>query len=310
MQRFLEALTRHGPNLLAFTAVLGLAWPKLAELAAPVMPVAIFLLILGSLLRVDAGKFRQFMTRPMAGLALALLLMLPAPLLVGFLAQFAGLTPELVLALVLATAAPPSIGNAALARMLRLNDTLALVVTMATMALAPLTVPLVGLLFGGLALDPLTVALRLLALVGGAACLALPLRRYAAAAIERQGPLLDALLLAALLVFALSAMVGLQAKLLAEPFIVLGLVALAYGVNLSLQALGALFLPGTPAERGAGALLLGNRNVGLIWSAIGNTISPTTALYFAAAQLPIYTLPRLLQALLTRQRRTAFTVRP
>lgn len=301
MKRFLAALTGYGPNLLAFAAFLGLAWPQLAELAAPAMPAAIFLLILGSLLRVKAGQFCQVLRRPIAGLGLPLLSMLPCPFLVGCVAQLMGLSPEVVLALVLSTAAPPSIGNAAVARMLKLDDALALVATMSAMALAPLTVPLAGIFFGGLALDPLALALRLLILVGGAACLALPLRRYAADTIERQAAWLDALLLTALLVFALSAMVGLQARLVAEPLMVLAMVALAFGVNLTFQGLGALFLPGSVAQRGTGALLLGNRNVGLVWSALGATISPTTALYFAATQLPVYTLPRLLQAILTRR---------
>lgn len=300
IRRLLTTLSGHGPNLLAFGAFLGLAWPGLAELAAPAMSAAIFLLILGSLLRIAPGQFRRVLARPMAGLVLPLLAMLPCPLAAGLLARLAGLPPEMVLALVLSTAAPPSIGNAAMARMLRLDDAAVLVATLLAMALAPLTVPLAAMLFGGLALDPLALALRLLALVGGAACLALPLRRHAAAAIERQAPLLDALLLAALLVFALSAMAGLQARLAAEPLVALAQVALAFGVNLGLQGLGALFLPGSLAQRAAGALLLGNRNVGLVWSALGSAAPPAMALYFAATQLPIYTLPRLLQALLAR----------
>lgn len=305
MNRMLAAITGHGPDLLAFVTLLGLAWPRLADTVAPAMPAAIFLLILGSLLRVEADQFRQVFARPVSGLVLPLLIILPSPLLAGLLGRLAGFSPELALALVLATAAPPSIGNVALARMLKLDDALALVATMAAMALTPLTVPLAGLLLGGLTLDPLALAFRLVALVGGAVCLALPLRRYTGTAIERQGPLLDMLLLAALLVFALSAMAGLQARLVAKPLVVLGLVVLAFGVNLTLQALGALLMPGSLAKRGSGALLMGNRNVGLVWSALGSAISPTTALYFAAAQLPIYTLPRLLQFVLIRWRDAA-----
>ncbi len=310
MKRFLAALAGHGPSLLAFGALLGLAWPGLAELAAPAMPFAIFLLILGSLLRVEAGQLRRALARPTVGLALPLLIMLPCPLLMGILAQLLALPPEMALALVLASAAPPSIGNAAVARMLRLDDALALVVTMTAMAIAPLTVPLSGMIFGGLVLDPLTLALRLLILVGGAAAIALPLRRYAKATLERQGALLDALLLAALLVFALSAMAGLQARLVAEPLMALGHVALAFGVNLGLQGLGMLLLPGSLPQRATAALLLGNRNVGLVWSALGSTASPATALYFAATQLPIYTLPRLLQSILARRQRAAFSPQP
>lgn len=307
MRRFLAVLTGHGPSLLAFGGLVGLAWPWLAESAAPAMPLAIFLLILCSLLRVDAVQFRRALARPMAALALPLLIMLPCPLLMGVLAHGLGLSPEMALALVLAVAAPPSIGNAAVARMLRLDEAMALVATLGAMALAPLTIPLAAMIIGGLALDPLDLALRLVVLIGGAACIALPLRRHAAAVLERQGAVLDALLLAALLLFALSAMAGLQARLLAEPLLALGQVGLAFAVNLGLQSLGMLLLPGTLSQRATAALLFGNRNVGLVWSVLGSAVSPAAALYFAATQLPIYTLPRLLQSLLARRRRAALS---
>jgi BASS family bile acid:Na+ symporter len=67
--------------------------------------------------------------------------------------------------------------------------------------------------------------------------------------------------------------------------------------------LTGLFMPGPRHLRLTLALTGGNRNVGLIWSALGAALSPTMALYFACTQLPIYTLPRLLQALLVRLNR-------
>jgi BASS family bile acid:Na+ symporter len=49
-------------------------------------------------------------------------------------------------------------------------------------------------------------------------------------------------------------------------------------------------------------LILGNRNVGLVWSALGAAASPRIALYFAATQLPIYILPRLIETLIGRDK--------
>lgn len=301
MKRHLIFLTNQGPNILAFGALSGLVWPGLADLAAPAMPVSIFLLVWISLLRVE-GAFHQLPARPLTAIVLPLLLMVPCPLLVGYAAQLVGFAPDTVLALVLATAAPPSIGNAAVARMLGLDGGLPLAATMAAMVLAPLTVPLAAILYGGPAIDPVALAVKLLVLVGAAAGLALPLRIHAASAIARHGTWLDLILLLALLVFALSAMAGLQAWLLAQPLVAMGQIALAFTVNLGLQGLGALLLPGSLATRAGGALLFGNRNVGLVWSALGSAVPPTAALYFAATQLPIYTLPRLLQFILARHR--------
>ena len=76
--------------------------------------------------------------------------------------------------------------------------------------------------------------------------------------------------------------------------------ALAFGFNITLEAGGAVLLPGDLAQRLTVGLILGNRNVGLVWSALGADASPRMALYLAATQLPIYILPRLIETLIGR----------
>ncbi|MGN6831346.1 hypothetical protein [Paucibacter sp. M5-1] len=68
-----------------------------------------------------------------------------------------------------------------------------------------------------------------------------------------------------------------------------------------MQGLTLLALPGPQPLRLALGLCGGNRNIGLVWAGLGLGIHPVIALYFACSQLPIYTLPRLLQAWLRRQ---------
>lgn len=79
--------------------------------------------------------------------------------------------------------------------------------------------------------------------------------------------------------------------------------ALAFACNLGMQLGGALALPGSVRERLTVGLVVGNRNVGLVWSELGAAATPRMALYFAATQLPIYIMPRLLEALLARSRK-------
>ncbi len=47
----------------------------------------------------------------------------------------------------------------------------------------------------------------------------------------------------------------------------------------------------------------GQRNMGLLVAALGAGVSPTTFLYFALAQFPIYLLPWLLGGIAARIRR-------
>lgn len=78
---------------------------------------------------------------------------------------------------------------------------------------------------------------------------------------------------------------------------------LAFACNIVLQVAGAVLLPGDLAQRLTVGLILGNRNVGLVGACAA--ASPRMALYFASTQLPIYLLPRLIDALIGRSKTRA-----
>ncbi|GAU84599.1 hypothetical protein [Bosea sp. BIWAKO-01] len=303
MRSNLPRLIPRGPTLLALGVMLGLLFPALAELARPLMPAAIFLIVLGTLLRIDMIAVVAVFRRPSLSVFLPCVAMIACPILAGIAAHLIGLAPELALALVLAMSAPPSSGTAAVARMLGLDGAVPLVVTLLSMALAPVTIPLLASWSGGLSVAPLDLALRLALLIGGAEGVALILRRYAAAALAVHGAVVDGITVAALLVFALATMAGMRSQIENDPQAAIICLALAFGCNLGMQLGGALMLRGALRERLAVGLILGNRNVGLVWSALGAAATPRMALYFAATQLPIYIMPRLLEALLARSRK-------
>ncbi|WP_165445805.1 hypothetical protein [Bradyrhizobium uaiense] len=299
----LARLVPSGPTLLIIGVLAGLAVPALADAVRPLMAAAIFVLVFGTFLQIDGAAFRRALRRPLVWLLLPVLAMLVCPLAVAFAARGAGLQAELIVALVLSVCAPPSSGTAAVARMLGFDATIPLAVTLLSMALAPVTVPLIAAGFADLALDPLALATRLALLVGGAGALALLLRRQAAARLVQYSRTIDALVLASLLVFAIATMAGVRTQIETQPIAAATCVGLAFACNLGLQALGALLTPGPLAERLTTGLVLGNRNVGLVWSAMGAAVSPMTALFFAATQFPIYMTPRLIEMLVRRARK-------
>ncbi|WP_456729474.1 hypothetical protein [Bradyrhizobium sp. USDA 3364] len=302
MARFARLVPR-GSTLLIIGVLAGLAFPALADSVRPLMAAAIFVLVLGTFLQIDGAAFRRALRRPLVWLLLPALAMLVCPLAVGLAARGAGVRTELIVALVLSVCAPPSSGTAAVARMLGFDATIPLAVTLLSMALAPVTVPLIAAGLAGLALDPLALAARLALLVGGAGALALLLRRQAAAQLARHSRAIDALVLASLLLFAIATMAGVHAQIEMQPVAAATCVGLAFACNLALQALGALLTPGDLAARLTSGLVLGNRNVGLVWSAMGASVSPMTALFFAATQFPIYMTPRLIEMLVRRERK-------
>ena len=288
-----------------FGVLLGLVCPTLADLARPLMPAAIFVIVLGTLLRIDGRAVVAALRRPSLSVLLPAIVMLACPLMMGAAGHALGLAPELVLAIVLAVSAPPSSGTAAVARMLGLDGAVPLVVSVLSMVLAPVSVPLLAGWFGGLEISALELALRLALLIGSAEGVAFLLRRHAAPVLASHGDMVDGTIVAALVVFAVSTMAGIQTQIAADVQAAALCVALAFACNIALQVAGAALLPGTLPERLTVGLILGNRNVGLVWSALGAAASPRMALYFAATQFPIYILPRLIESLIGRYNRKA-----
>lgn len=298
-------LIPRGPTLLAFGVLLGIICPALADLARPLMPTTIFLIVLGTLLRIDGEAVVAALRRPSLSVLLPAVAMVACPLAVGVAGHALDLAPELALAIVLAVSAPPSSGTAAVARMLGLDGAVPLVVTVLSMVLAPVTVPLLAGWFGGLEISALELALRLAQLIGSAEGVAFLLRRHAAPVLAAHGGIVDGVIVAALLVFAVATMAGIRAQIAADLQAAMLCLVLAFACNIALQVAGVALLPGTFAQRLTVGLILGNRNVGLVWSALGAAASPRMALYFAATQLPIYILPRLIETLIGRDKRKA-----
>ncbi|MCP3387887.1 hypothetical protein NLM27_03715 [Bradyrhizobium sp. CCGB12] len=305
MRPSLLRLIPRGPTLLALGVLLGLACPALADLIHPLMPATIFVIVLGTLLRVDGQAVVATLRQPSLSVLLPAVVMVVCPLAIGVAGHTLGLPKEFALAIVLAVSAPPSSGTAAVARMLGLDAAVPLVVTVLSMVLAPVTVPLLAGWFGGLEISALELALRLALLIGGAEGVAFLLRRHAAQVLAARGDVVDGVIVTALVLFAVSTMAGIPAQIAADVPAAMLCLVLAFACNLALQASGALLLPGTLPQRLTVGLILGNRNVGLVWSALGAAASPRMALYFAATQFPIYILPRLIETLISRGKRKA-----
>lgn len=300
MRAKIAMLHRKGPTILAFGIILGLAFPVLADFARPALPVTVFAFVLGTLLRVEPSLIMAQARRPSVGLVFPVIIAFVAPAIAAAGVSLMALPDDLAIAVVLAAAAPPTTTTVAVARMLGLNGAPPLAALLIATIAAPLTVPLVADFFGGPAISALALAQGLVLIIGGAILTATLLRHFCAEGLVRNGDYIDAAIVLSLLVFSLATMAGVRARIEAEPLFALGVIVLAYASNIGLQCIGALILPGDFGTRLVNGLTLGNKNVGLVWAALGAQVSPTMALYFAACQLPIFTLPRAVQLLFER----------
>ncbi|MCK8784062.1 hypothetical protein M0638_06675 [Roseomonas sp. NAR14] len=303
----LALLGRQGTRAVAALVVIGVACPPLGRLARPWLAEAVFALLVLSFLRVDVAALRAHLRRPGLILAATLWTALGVPLACRGLAGLAGLresSPGLFLGLMLQGLASPMMAAPALAGLMGLDATLALVVLVTATALLPFVVAgLSGVLLGGvLAVAPLALGLRLGAMLGGAVLLGLGLRRLLGpAAIAREREALDGLNILVLLVFVTAVMGEVAPMALADPWAFAGLLALAFAV------FAALLLGTARLFRRAGrvpaltlAVVASQRNIGLMVAAAAGALPGTAWLWFALCQFPIYLSPLLLPALLRR----------
>ncbi len=298
-------LGRQGTRAVAIALFAGLALPWLAALLRPAFTPSVFVLLTLAFLRVDPGALRRRFRRPGLILAATAWMVIATPLACGFPLNALGLERGLLVALILQASAPPVVATSSLAALMGLDAALALAVLVAGAVATPATAAgFAALVLGGaMDLSPLSLGLRLFAMLAGAATIAALLRRAAGQAwIERQAERIDGLSVIALFIFAVAVMDGVIAQTLAHPSLVLGLLGLAFATSLVLGAVTALVF--WRAGRDAAltlALCAGLRNLGVMIAAAGGRVPEVTWLYVAMAQFPVYLLPHALKAALSRR---------
>jgi BASS family bile acid:Na+ symporter len=303
-------LGRYGTQGFALSIFLGLALPQFSAAARPVLPVTIFCFTTIVFMRADLGIIAGLLRRP-GKLILTCLWMVGAPVVViggaFLLLGRDALDPGLLLGLAIMAAAPPIMSSPAVAIIYGFEPSLIIAGVIITTIASPLVAPVLVELLAGAAvpLDRWVLALRLLFFVGGGMTLAAVLRLWLGMVrIKAMKANLDGFGVLMYFIFAIAAMDGVTRAALDDPQRVAGFLACVFGV--SVIGLGASYLALRFLRRserfmvGYGA---GQRNMGMIVAALGAGVPPSTFLFFALAQFPIYLMPWLLSGLAGRIRR-------
>lgn len=301
-------LGRQGPRALAAIVFVGIALPPVGALLKPFITEAVFALLCLSFVRIDTTALLRYLKRPGLVLLAAAWSTLVVPLLVGAVCIASGIdqsSPALYRGLILQGIAPPMMAAPALAALMGLDATLVLVSMIASTALIPLTAPLFTYLLIGhdMPLSPVAIGTKLLALLAGSALIGLGIRRAASPArVERYKDAIGGMNIVILFVIVAALMENVAAQLMAAPLAVAGYILLAFGVFAALLGSTALLFAWAGRERAlAIALMVAQRNLGLMVAATGGVLPSLSWLYFAVSQFPIYLSPRLLQPLVRRQ---------
>jgi hypothetical protein len=303
----LSWLGRQGTRAVAALVVIGIAFPSIGAILKPYVTEAVFVLLCIAFLRVDTAAFKTCLRRPAIVLAATAWTSVAIPVLCGVSCLAFGLkkqAPDLFLGLMLQAVASPMMAAPALAALMGLDATLVLVTLITSTALVPFTAPLFALIFVGpnLSIAPLILAVKLFAILAGAALVGLVVRRaLGVAAIERQKERINGLNILVLFIFVAAVMERVGARFLAAPMITTALAAIAFAVFFALLFLTALlFLSAGRARALALGFMASQRNMGLMLAATGGALPDLTWLYFALSQFPIYLSPQLFQPLVRR----------
>lgn len=308
MDRVDHVLRRIGgraTTLLPFSLAIGLIFQDLAAAARPlVAPLAILLLML-ALLRTDWPRVRALLARPGTAIALSLINLIVVPLAVWPIWQGLGLWPGLAAALCLSAMAPGIISAATTAVFLKLDSSLALLITLFTNFLVPFTLPPLALWLLGLDLK-LSVgdlSLRLAFIVGTAAAGALAIGAWLGPErLRHSAGKVDGLSVVVLMVFAIPLMDGIAARGAAEPWKLAGFVGGAFAGMLLYNAVMVLAtLPFLDRRTALTAgYCSGGRHNALLMAVLPLGVDPDIFVFIAAVQVPIYLIPTILQPLYNR----------
>ena len=300
LTRLFLTLARHGRLVLIAGLAAGILLPGLAGAVRGVLPELVACMLGVAAARIGPRAARGSLADIHVSLGLVAAYQLALPLVLAGLFLAFGWNGPLATALVLMAAAPSISGSPNLTIMTGHDPAPALRLMIAGVALLPLTVAPVFLLwpiFGSTGAIALASG-RLLALIVCSSAVAFALRAwlFPRPSAETLGVIdgVSALLMAVLVVGLMSA---LGPAISATPGLVALTLAAAFAVNFSLQltAYMALGARGDGRARAAWSIVAGNRNIALFLVALPVGVTEPLLLFIGCYQIPMYLTPILMK---------------
>ncbi|MBX2839633.1 MAG: Na+-dependent transporter [Gammaproteobacteria bacterium] len=298
-------LGRHSSIALASLVVIGIAVPQLGVWLKHYVEEAIILLLFVAFLRLDLNALRIHFKNPKWVIAATVWTMFIVPM--GLIVLFKLLNvedrfPELHPALVFQASASPLMAAPAFAMLLGLDATLVLITLVLSTALTPLLAPVYASVANvELSITPMMLGIKLLLILISTAFAGLFLQWLIG--IKRLAQFdkeLDGINVIVLLVFICAILGNIRTPLLNSPALVIMLTLVSFVLFFTLWSITYLVFKRADQERAlAIALLVSNRNMGLIIAATASALPEMTWMYFAVAQLPIYFCPQILKPITT-----------
>ena len=298
-------LARHGRLVLIAGLAAGILFPGLAGVVRGVLPELVACTLAVAALRIGPSAARGSLADINISLRLVVAYQLALPLILAGAFLAFGWNGPLATALVLMAAAPSISGSPNLTIMTGNDPAPALRLMIAGVALLPLTVAPVFLLWpifgsiGGIAM----ASGKLLLLIACSSAIAFVIRErfFPHPTAETLGVIdgVSALLLAVLVV---GLMAAIGPAIAATPGLFGLTLAAAFAINFSLQLAAYMMTGGRGHERSRAAwsIVAGNRNIALFLVALPAGITDPLLLFIGCYQIPMYLTPILMRPVYVR----------
>lgn len=303
-------LGRHATTMMAVGVFSGLALPGWAIHLHPWLTHMVWVLMFVSMLHIDWADVLGHIRRPFLLGATLVWMLAVTPVLVWLLVKDTGLSPGLIVAVVLTAASCPLMSTPAVGMILGLDGAFLLLVLVAETFLVPLTLPIISTNLVATPLSALDLMGRLAALVASTFFAALIVQRLLGKArLDGWRQPLHGVSVLLLVGFAAGLMAGVPAAFQADPEHVIFVTVLSFAVYAGLQLAGAgMYLAvGRALGRNwdrvkvlSGAFASGNRNLAILIAVLLPGIDADTMLYFVVGQFPIYLMPTVWRYLAKR----------
>ncbi|PIW27780.1 MAG: hypothetical protein COW30_09480 [Rhodospirillales bacterium CG15_BIG_FIL_POST_REV_8_21_14_020_66_15] len=306
----LDFLGRHATTMMAVGVFSGLAFPGVTVHLQPWLTHMVWVLMFVSMVHIDWADVMGHIRRPVLLTATLVWMLAVTPVLVWLLVKDSGLSPGLIVAVVLTAASCPLMSTPAVGMVIGLDGAFLLLVLIAETFLVPLTLPVVSATLVDIPLSTLDLMGRLAALVASTFAAAVIAQKILSrVTIDGWRQPLHGVSVLLLVGFAAGLMAGVPDAFQKDPDHVVFVTALSFAVyaGLQLAGVGALVMVGRMPGRDwdrvkvlSVAFASGNRNLAILIAVLLPAIDPDTMLYFVVGQFPIYLMPAVWRQLAKR----------
>ena len=304
LSRIIILLGKHASYTLPVGVFLGLLSPLLSSFFKDYLVITLLVPLTLSLVRIQTKDLTHSIKNWRLITLLVAWALVACPIVIWALLSPLNIQKPIIVAAIIAAAAPPVTACAAVAIFLRINAAIAVVITISTMLLVPVTLPLILKYF-----VPLQVDINLWALSFNLAgfillsfALAFTIKKITPPEkLQASNYLMDGISVIFISIFTIGIMHGINDLFFQDKWFVLETLIVSSLVVLFLYVISTvLFWRSGPRTAMAIGLCSGNFNLGLMYIALENHAPINVLIFFGIGQIPMYCLPTLLSPVIQK----------